>query len=356
MHRSRHGRGRTIELAGRFGKVQLPDETTANPGLSAILNGTGPWSWRGFTWFSISLGFHPIPRVHSPGMSYLRPPLPTNASVQSAWRERLRIVIFEADTPAGKAFDVALLLAIVMSVLVVMLDSVASLRARYGLALDVAEVSFTILFTLEYVLRLISVPRPMKYARSFFGVVDLLAILPTYLALIFPGAESMVVFRGLRLLRIFRIFKLGRFLGEMGLLRDAMVASRHKVIVFLSTVMILVTILGTLMYLIEGAEHGFTSIPQSVYWAIVTMTTVGYGDMAPETVAGKSLAAMVMILGYAIIAVPTGIVTAELVESAVGGRSVTTRSCASCTSEGHELGAQYCKDCGAPLEVEITEE
>ncbi|MGH0032654.1 MAG: ion transporter [Myxococcota bacterium] len=268
---------------------------------------------------------------------------------QSSWRETVRVVIFEADTPSGKAFDVALLVAIVLSVLAVMLESVNHIRARFGSELDATEWFFTVLFTVEYALRLLSVPKPLAYARSFFGVVDLLAILPTYLSVLLPGAESLLVIRGLRLLRIFRVFKLGRFLGEASILRRAMVSSRHKVTVFLGTVLILVTILGTAMYLIEGERHGFSDIPTAVYWAIVTMTTVGYGDIAPQTAAGKALAALVMILGYSIIAVPTGIVTAEIMEEAAGAKGVTTRSCPACTSEGHESDARFCKDCGAPL-------
>jgi voltage-gated potassium channel len=274
----------------------------------------------------------------------------------SPWREKLRIIIFEADTPAGKAFDVSLLVAIVLSVLAVMLDSVTTFRNNHGVLLDRAEWVFTLLFTVEYVLRLICSPRPTHYARSFFGLVDLLAILPTYLSLFFPGAESMAVIRGLRLLRIFRVFKLGQFLGEASLLRSALAASRHKITVFLGTITILVTILGSAMYLIEGAEHGFTSIPAAIYWSIVTMTTVGYGDMAPATVSGKVLASLVMILGYSIIAVPTGIVTAEIVEGAAAARRITTRSCPGCLSEGHDRDATYCKDCAAPLEVPIKED
>ncbi len=265
------------------------------------------------------------------------------------WREKLRVVIFEAETPAGKLFDVALLVAIVLSVVAVMLDSVAGIREQYGELLHGVEYFFTGLFTIEYVLRLASVPSPWGYARSFFGVVDLLAILPTYLSLLLPHAESLLVIRGLRLLRIFRVFKLGRFLGEASLLTRALRSSRHKVTVFLGTVLILVTILGAAMYLIEGEEHGFTSIPVAVYWAIVTMTTVGYGDIAPQTPAGKALASLVMVLGYSIIAVPTGIVTAEIVESAAASR-ITTRVCGSCMSEGHEPSARFCKDCGAELE------
>jgi voltage-gated potassium channel len=274
-----------------------------------------------------------------------------DANRWSPWREKLRVIIFEADTPAGKAFDVALLVAIVLSVLAVMLESVRSIRNEYGLALDVAEWAFTLLFTVEYGLRLLCVPRPAVYARSFFGVIDLVAILPTYLSLLLPGAETLLVIRGLRLLRIFRVFKLGRFLGEASLLRRALVSSRHKITVFLGTVMILVTILGSAMYLIEGEQHGFTSIPLAIYWAIVTMTTVGYGDIAPQTVLGKILASLVMILGYSILAVPTGIVTAEIVEAATAEKRTSTRCCPQCMSEGHVPEARYCRDCGARLTV-----
>jgi len=273
---------------------------------------------------------------------------PTESQELAPWRERLRVVIFEADTPAGKAFDVALLIAILTSVLVIMLESVANVRARHGFALDVAEWLFTVLFTVEYCLRLLSVPVPRSYATSFFGVVDLLAILPTYVSFAVPGAESLLVIRGLRLLRIFRVFKLGRFLGEASILRNALAQSRHKVTVFLGTIAILTTLLGTAMYMIEGAGNGFTSIPTSIYWAIVTMTTVGYGDIAPQTIAGKALAAFAMILGYSIIAVPTGIVTAEIVESAAASR-ITTRSCPACTAQGHDPDARHCKFCGAAL-------
>jgi len=272
----------------------------------------------------------------------------------SPWREKLRVIIFEADTPAGKAFDVGLLVAILMSVLAVMLDSVSAFRSQHGLSLNIAEWTFTLLFSVEYVLRLSCSPRPIRYARSFFGIVDLLAILPTYLSLLLPGAESMIVIRGLRLLRIFRVFKLGQFLGEASVLRNALSSSRHKITVFLGTIVILVTILGSAMYLIEGEESGFTSIPAAIYWSIVTMTTVGYGDMAPITVSGKVLASIVMILGYSIIAVPTGIVTAEIVEGAAAARRITTRSCPGCLSEGHARDANYCKDCGSALEVPLT--
>jgi len=273
----------------------------------------------------------------------------------SPWREKLRVIIFEADTPAGKVFDVGLLVAICLSVLAVMLDSVNAFQSQHGRLLSDAEWAFTLIFTVEYGLRLICSPRPLHYARSFFGVVDLLAILPTYLSLLFPGAESMAVIRGLRLLRIFRIFKLGQFLGEASVLQSALSASRHKITVFLGTIAIMVTIIGAAMYLIEGEENGFTSIPAAIYWSIVTMTTVGYGDMAPITVPGKVLASIVMILGYSIIAVPTGIVTAEIVEGAAASRRITTRSCPNCLSEGHDRDATYCKKCSAPLDVPLTQ-
>ena len=266
---------------------------------------------------------------------------------QAPWRIRLYDIIFEADTAAGKLFDVGLLVAILLSVLAVMLESVAAVRSDHGPLLRTCEWGFTILFTIEYGLRLICVPRAWRYARSFFGVVDLLAILPTYLSLLIPGAQSLLVIRALRLLRIFRVFKLARFLGEATLLSEALRSSRHKVTVFIGTVFILVTILGSAMYLIEGEASGFTSIPRGVYWAVVTMTTVGYGDLAPQTVAGQTLAAAIMILGYSIIAVPTGIVTSEILEAA--RRPVTTRVCPSCMSEGHEYTALHCKDCGEPL-------
>jgi voltage-gated potassium channel len=268
---------------------------------------------------------------------------------QTPLRARLFEIIFEADTPGGKAFDVALLLAITLSVAAVMLESVAPIRARFGRLLYVVEWIFTILFTVEYAVRLACVKRPLRYARSFFGVIDLLAVLPTYLSVFVFGAQSMLVIRVIRLLRIFRIFKLTRFLGEARTLTVAMRASRHKIVVFLGAVLSIVTIMGALMYLIEGPESGFTSIPRGVYWAIVTMTTVGYGDIAPRTVVGQGVAAFVMILGYAIIAVPTGIVSAELVQAAAKPVSGTTRACPGCGREGHDHDATHCKYCGGEL-------
>lgn len=263
------------------------------------------------------------------------------------WRWRLYRIIFEADTPAGKLFDVALLLAIVISVGAVLLESVADIRARHGLALRTAEWTFTLLFTVEYVLRLICSPRPLAYARSFFGTIDLLAILPTYLSLVLVGAQSLIVIRALRLLRVFRVLKLVRYVGEARVLSAALRNSARKIFIFLGTVLTLQLIIGALMYLIEGDEHGFSSIPHAIYWAIVTMTTVGYGDITPHTTAGKILASAVMILGYGIIAVPTGIVSVEL--ASTRRPTVTTRTCPECASEGHDLDARFCKYCSAEL-------
>ena len=272
-----------------------------------------------------------------------------NETTQPAadWRFKLHEVIFEADTPAGKLFDVALFVCIVLSVIAVLLESVASVDLRYGRILRVAEWTFTILFTIEYVLRLISVRQPLRYARSFFGIVDLLAIAPTYLSLVFVGTQSLIVIRALRLLRVFRVLKLTQFLAEAQTLGVAMRSSVRKIIVFLGTVLTLVLIVGALIYLIEGEENGFTSIPQSIYCAIVTMTTVGYGDIAPQTVLGKILASAVMILGYGLIAVPTGIVGVEI--ASAHKRGVSTQACQECAAEGHDRDAVHCKYCGQKL-------
>lgn len=261
-------------------------------------------------------------------------------------RRRLHEVIFEADTPAGKAFDIALLLLILLSVLTVMLESVGSIADRYGFWLRAVEWVFTAVFTLEYALRLISVERPTRYARSFFGVIDLLAILPTYLSLFFEGAQSLLIIRGLRLLRVFRVLKLAQFVGEADTLRRALEASRPKITIFLIAVLNIAAIMGTLMYLLEGEQSGFDSIPAGMYWAIVTMTTVGYGDIAPVTPLGKALASVLMVMGYGIIAVPTGIVTSEITKI---GRPVSTQSCPVCAEEGHDTDATHCKYCGGTL-------
>jgi len=263
------------------------------------------------------------------------------------WRHHLYEVIFEADTQAGKTFDVALLVFIVLSVFTVMLESVASIRADHGVLLRRIEWSLTLLFTVEYVLRLISIGKPLRYALSFYGVIDLLSILPTYLSIFIAGSQSLLVIRALRLMRTFRVLKMVHFVGEAQLLRTAMQASFRKILVFLLFILTLVMILGSLMYLVEGSDSGFRNIPISIYWAIVTMTTVGYGDLAPVTVAGRVLASVIMILGYAIIAVPTGIVTVSLADA--HRRGVTTQACPQCSGEGHDPDARHCKHCGAAL-------
>ncbi|HEY5649258.1 MAG TPA: ion transporter [Nitrospiria bacterium] len=265
----------------------------------------------------------------------------------SAWRLRLHEIIFEADTPAGKAFDLFLIVAIGLSVLAVMADTVRSINAVYGGYLYAVEWFFTILFSVEYILRLISVGRPIAYATSFFGIIDLLAVVPTYLSLFLPGSQYLIVIRILRVLRVFRILKLARYLGEMRLLREAMMGSRRKITVFLFTVFTLVVILGSLMYLIEGETGGFTSMPRGIYWAIVTLTTVGYGDISPITPLGQGLAAVVMILGYSIIAIPTGIFTVEMAQAT--RRKVSTQACPQCSGEGHDPDAKFCKFCGGKL-------
>lgn len=275
-------------------------------------------------------------------------PSAEEAPVHSHWRERLHQVIFESDTRAGRTFDLALLVFILASVLAVLLESVPSVRIHYGRELRTVEWVFTGLFTAEYILRLISVRRPAHYALSFFGIVDLLAILPSYLSLVFPGSQALLVVRALRLLRVFRILKLAHFLGEASALRSALRASSRKITVFIGTVLILVLIIGSVMYLVEGrTNEDFTSIPQSMYWAVVTLTTVGYGDIAPVTVLGKILASIVMILGYGIIAVPTGIVTVEL--SRTRSTVVSGQSCPHCGAEGHDADARFCKYCGSRL-------
>jgi voltage-gated potassium channel len=264
----------------------------------------------------------------------------------SAARQRIHEIIFEADTPAGKLFDLVLFAAICGSVIVVLLESMGTMRAQYGPLLRAAEWGFTLLFSAEYALRLWTVHRPARYATSFFGVIDLLAILPTWLSLILPGAQSLLVVRILRLLRVFRVLKLAEYLSESHLLWQAMRASRKKITIFLFTVITIVVIVGAAMYVIEGAEHGFTSIPLSIYWAVVTLTTVGYGDLAPATAAGRMLAIVVMLLGYAIIAVPTGIVTMELSRAV---HPVSTQACPACGIGGHEFGAKFCRRCGTAL-------
>jgi len=268
-------------------------------------------------------------------------------SSEKNWRDRLHEIIFEADTPAGKLFDVALMVLIALSVVVVLLESVADVSARYGPELRAVEWTITILFTIEYLLRILSVRRPVKYILSFYGIIDLLAILPTYLSVIVSGTQSLLVIRALRLLRVFRVLKIAQFIVEARTLQSALRASARKVLIFIGVVLTLVLIVGAVMYLIEGADAGFTSIPQSMYWAIVTMTTVGYGDIAPVTLPGKLLASVLMVMGYGIIAVPTGIVTVEM--AGAFRRPVSTQACPACSGEGHDTDATHCKHCGEAL-------
>lgn len=268
--------------------------------------------------------------------------------IVSRWRTRLHEIIFEAETATGKAFDTILLVFIILSVLTVILDSVGTFRARHGTVLTFLEWFFTIAFTIEFIARIIAVGKPLRYVFSFYGLVDLCSIIPTYLSVMLPGSQFLLVIRALRLIRIFRIFKLTRYLTEGAVLIHALRASRYKITVFLGTVATSVIIMGTMMYLIEGEQNGFTSIPRSIYWAIVTMTTVGYGDIAPRTVIGQALASLIMIIGYGIIAVPTGIVTSELAVMR-HKTEVTTQACPLCGSQGHDPDAVHCKYCGGKL-------
>jgi len=265
------------------------------------------------------------------------------------WRLRFYTVIFEADTRAGRLFDIVLIAAILMSVGVVIVDSVGALSQRHAMLLDALEWTFTILFTVEYLARLSCVRRPLRYVTSFFGIVDLMAVLPSYLALLVPQANLLLDVRILRLLRVFRIFKLAAYVGEYRALASAIAASRRKIFIFLSIVLMIVLLMGTLMYVVEGPQHGYSSIPVAMYWAVVTMTTVGYGDITPHTEIGRLIASVMMLLGWGIIAVPTGIVSAEMTAQRFASRRPTTRTCHECLSEGHEQDARYCKDCGAAL-------
>jgi len=276
---------------------------------------------------------------------------PPPISFMAPWRRRVHEIVFEADTAAGKLFDVFLITAIVISVTVVMLDSVTTIHDRYGQELLVLEWAFTILFTVEYVVRLISVQNARRYVTSFFGVVDLLAILPTYLSVLMPGSQSLLVIRTLRLFRVFRVFKLASYVKEGDFLMAALRASRAKITVFVSSILSIAVVVGSVLYLIEGEASGFTSIPRAMYWAIVTMTTVGYGDIAPATTLGQVAAAGLMILGYAIIAVPTGIVSVELAKLNPLSK-VSTQACLVCSREGHDRDASYCKYCGSALYAE----
>lgn len=267
---------------------------------------------------------------------------------QNSWQFKAHEIIFEADTSAGKAFDICLIFSILISVSVVLLDSVATIHQKYGTLFYIIEWFFTLLFTIEYVLRLSCVGRPLQYAKSFFGIIDLLAIIPTYLSLLIAQSQLLIVIRIFRVLRVFRVLKLVQYLNEAEVLLDALRASRRKVFLFIFTVFSLVIILGSLMYIIEGEENGFSSIPRSIYWAIVTITTVGYGDISPQTNIGQALAAIVMILGYSIIIIPTGILTAEMTQAYTRSK-ISTQACLECSAEGHDVDAEHCKFCGAKL-------
>ena len=263
------------------------------------------------------------------------------------WREKLHQVIYESNTPAGKVFDVSLLILIIASIVVVMLDSIDSYNKEYAYLFDFFEWGFTIIFTIEYILRLICIKKPLMYVTSFIGIVDLLAIIPSYLTIFFPGANSLLVFRALRLIRVFRIFKLAHFLSEMQFLKAAIKSSLKKISIFMLVVLSIVIILGSVMYLVEGKQNGFNNIPDSIYWAIVTITTVGYGDIAPVTPWGKVIASVMMFIGYGIIAVPTGIITTEM--ALAGNRKHGHETCPGCGREGHDADAKFCKWCGSGL-------
>jgi voltage-gated potassium channel len=264
----------------------------------------------------------------------------------SPLRSKIHDIIFEAEDTAGRLFDIVLLVLICLSVLAVILESVPSIAQNHQRLLVIAEWVFTILFTIEYGLRLWCVHRPVKYATSFFGVVDLLSIAPTWLSLFFPAGRAFGVIRAFRLLRVFRIFKAVRYVGEFNTLILAIRRTRAKITVFLFALLVIVLIMGTAMYVIEGPEHGFDSIPNSLYWAIVTVTTVGYGDLAPETTLGRAIAALAMVLGYSLIIIPTGIFAVEMAQA---NQPVSNRSCRSCAREGQAADALFCKYCGEKL-------
>ncbi|MGB0879008.1 MAG: ion transporter [Polaribacter sp.] len=273
-----------------------------------------------------------------------------NDSIEkSSWRNRLREIIYEADTRAGRLFDVVLLIAILASIVFVMLESVESFDKEYHTFLNIAEWVITILFSIEYVLRIISIKKPLKYVFSFYGIIDLLSTIPKYLSFILVGSHNLAALRALRLLRVFRILKLARYIGASNRLLVALKASRAKIAVFIFFIIIICIILGTIMYMIEGEENGFTSIPRSVYWAIVTLTTVGFGDIAPHTPFGQLIASVIMILGYGIIAIPTGIVSSEMTKVHKNNIDTNTKSCANCAIESHKDNADFCYNCGSKL-------
>lgn len=263
-------------------------------------------------------------------------------------KHRIHEIIFEADTPTGKSFDIILMAAIILSVIIVILDSVPSITEKYGFYFHTIEWILTILFTVEYAIRIYAVHKAGKYIFSFYGIIDLLAILPTYISLFLVGSHYLMIIRILRLMRIFRVLKLARYVRAAKSLSIALRSSREKIIVFLEVVIAIVVIVGSVMYLVEGPENGFTSIPVSIYWAIVTITTVGYGDIAPQTILGQAIASLLMIVGYSIIAVPTGIISGEIVKSS-RRKKQSTQVCQNCLYEDHDMDAKYCKKCGEEL-------
>lgn len=265
------------------------------------------------------------------------------------WRARWFHIIFGHEDAIGRRFDIALIVAILASIVITVLDSVAHLHIHFSAWFYALEWFFTLAFTLEYLVRLAVVKRPTRYARSFFGIVDLLSVLPTWISLVMVGSQYLLVIRALRILRIFRILKLSRYVGEADLLWSTLIRTRRKILIFISTILTLVLIFGALMYLVEGPENGFTSIPESMYWAVVTMTTVGFGDITPKSVLGQMLASLIMVVGYSIIAVPTGIFTAELASGILAHRSPL--HCDDCGQADHEVDARFCKNCGQALPI-----
>ncbi|PMH40609.1 ion transporter [Vibrio sp. 10N.286.49.B3] len=266
---------------------------------------------------------------------------------EDSLKHRLYIIIFGTHTKAGRIFDIALIISILASLIVLTLDSIPSVKAEWQSLLTYLEYGFTLLFTIEYLARLYCSPRPTSYVKSFYGIVDLLAILPTYLAFFFPAASYMGIIRALRVMRIFRVLKLVRYLQDSNLLLRSLLSSRRKIFIFFINVGVLVLLFGSLVFVIEGPDNGFTSIPQSIYWAIVTITTVGYGDLTPQTPLGQGIAALTMLLGYSILAVPTGIITSELNQQMTMHKQLV--KCPNCSKAGHESDALYCKFCGSEL-------
>lgn len=273
--------------------------------------------------------------------AYLQP------AAESGWRRRAFDIVFNDDTHAARLFDAGLIIAILASVVVTLLDSVAAVHAACGDALRMAEWVFTILFGAEYILRMVVLKRPLRYARSFYGIVDLVAVLPSLTSLVLTGSEQLIGIRALRILRVFRVLKLVRYVGAAEQMREALVRSRRKIFVFITTMLVLISVFGSIMYLVEGPEHGFTSIPRAMYWATVTMATVGFGDLTPSTALGQFITSVMILIGYGIIAVPTGIYAAEL--SSALAHSRMQRTCPACGQHGHETDAQFCRSCGSAL-------